>query len=257
MSALIMGLALALLPAPSRLPGEAPCPRPGMVAPSYPVNRLRSGTPGKAIVLARIDDCGRVVEARVETSSGHSDLDAAALDAAKASILSAEQRARVPTGWVKLPFSFVGVSRVTAKAVAPDWPATHRRPVYLPDDQPIGFESIQALRDAKLMRGLWIKSPYASVDLGQGAWVTTNFEQETANPRHFWLSYNVQTAVAGASGARRHETDTVAMARYRLVEEGGEPVVRLGMLCEASAEECDQISTFLLQGLPIARPPRR
>ena len=90
-----------------------------------------------------------------------------------------------------------------------------------------------------------------------GNFVTTGFEQEQANPRHFWLSYTVQTAVAGASGARRYESDTVAMARYRLVEEAGRPVVRLGLLCEATAEECDQISTFLLKGLPFAKPPRR
>lgn len=250
-------LALALSPVVSGPPADASCPRPGLVAPSYPVNKLRSGTPGKAIVLARIDECGRVVEARIETGSGHSDLDAAALDAAKASVLSPEQRAKVPTGWVKLPFSFVRPGNDPVKAMAPDWPASHKRPVYLPDDQPIGFDTIEALRDAKLMRDVWLKSPYGSVQGGQGTWVTTGFEQEQANPQHFWLSYNIQTGVAGASGARRYETSTVAMARYRLVQEDGRPVVRLGLLCEASAEECDQLSNFLLKGLPIAKPPRR
>jgi TonB family protein len=255
MSALVMALALALSPSPVAVAGDVACPEPGMALPRYPADRLFSGTQGKTLVLARIDDCGRVVEATVETGSGHSDLDEAALVAARASVLSPEQRARVPTGWVKLPFAFGGLRNVTP--VAPDWPASHRRPRYLPDDQPIGFETIRALKNAKLMRPLLLKSPYGSASGGKGTRVITVFEQEQANPRHFWLSYVVQTGVADQTGARRYTSDVVAMARYRLVQEAGEPVVRLAVLCEASADDCAQISGFLLEGLPTAKAARR
>lgn len=61
-----MGRVLALSPAAGTTPVVAPCPGPGMVAPRYPANRLKGGTSGKTIVLARIDECGRVVEAKVD-----------------------------------------------------------------------------------------------------------------------------------------------------------------------------------------------
>ena len=143
MSLLIIGLAFAISTATV---ADVTCPPPGMVAPRYPVDRLRSDTAGKTIVLARIDDCGRVVEAKVHEGSGYADLDAAALLAAQSSVLSPVQRAGVPTGWVKLPFAFQGLSRITVSA--PDWPRSHRRPVYLIDDQAIGFATIQSLEDA-------------------------------------------------------------------------------------------------------------
>jgi len=255
MSALIIGLVLAFSPAGGASPAAGPCPVPGTAVPRYPAQRLISDTAGKTIVLARIDDCGRVVEAKVDTGSGYADLDEAALSAANATVLSPAQRAHVPTGWVKLPFSFAGISRVSP--VAPDWPSSHRRPRYLPDGEPIGFETIQALQDAKLMRSVLLKSPYGSAKGGKGAFVWTSFTQEESNPRHFWLAYMVGTSVPDETGTQRHVSEVVAMARYRLVEEDGQPVVRLALLCEADGEDCAQISTFLLEGLPIAKPPRR
>lgn len=251
MSALVLMLALATAPAPAALD----CPPPALAWPRYPMKQLRGGTAGKTIVLARIDPCGRVVEAKVDTGSGHMEMDAAALLAAKASVLSPEQMARVPNGWVKMPFAFGGTR--TISPVAPDWPKSHKRPRYLPDDQAIGYETIEALGKARLMRDVVLKSPYGSVGVGGPMRVTTSFEQERDNPRHFWLAYTIVTAVPDGSGGRRFDSDTVAMARYRLVEENGEPVVRLGLLCEATPEECTQLSTFLFKGLPIARPPRQ
>ena len=251
----MLALAVAVAPAPAPAPAAADCPPAAMVWPRYPAKQLRGGTPGKTIVLARIDECGRVVEAKVDTGSGHMELDAAALAAAKASVLSPEQMARVPTGWVKLPFAFSRAKTITP--VAPDWPKSHKRPRYLPDDQPMGYETIAALSEARLMRDVMLKSPYASVGLGGPTQVTTWFHQERDNPRHFWLAYTVLTSVPDGAGGRRYDSDTVAMARYRLVEENGESVVRLGLLCEATPEECSQLSTFLFKGLPIARPPRQ
>lgn len=250
MSAQVLMLALAVAPSP----GVADCPPPVMSWPRYPIKQLRGGTSGKTIVLARIDACGRVVEAKVDTASGHMEMDAAALAAAKASVLSPEQIARVPNGWVKMPFAFGGTRTITP--VAPDWPRSHKRPSYLPDDQPMGYETIDALSKARLMRDVVLKSPYGTAGFGGPTQVSTSFEQERDNPRHFWLAYTIVTAVPDGSGARSFNSDTVAMARYRLVEENGEPVVRLGLLCEATAEECTQLSTFLLKGLPFAKPPR-
>ncbi len=251
MSALALMLALAVAP----VPAAAECPPPVMSWPRYPIKHIRGGTTGKTIVLARIDPCGRVVEAKVDTGSGYMEMDAAALAAAKASVLSPAQMARVPNGWVKMPFAFGGTR--TISPVAPDWPKSHKRPRYLPEDQPIGYETIDALGKARLMRDVVLKSPYASVGIGGPTQVSTSFEQERDNLHHFWLAYTIVKAVPDGSGGRSFNSDTVAMARYRLVEENGEPVVRLGLLCEASPEECTQLSTFLLKGLPIARPPRQ
>jgi hypothetical protein len=40
------------------------------------------------------------------------------------------------------------------------------------------------------------------------------------------------------------------------VVEDGKAVVRIGILCERPADECERLTAFLLKGLPIAKPPR-
>jgi hypothetical protein len=50
---------------------------------------------------------------------------------------------------------------------------------------------------------------------------------------------------------------TVGVARYRLVEEAGKPVVKLAILCERSADECQRLETFLFDGLPFAKPRKQ
>lgn len=254
MSALALMLALAVAPSPV----AAACPAPFMAAPRYPAKQLMADVAGTTLVLARIDECGRVVEAKVSEGSGESALDAEALLTVRAWVLSPAQIAQVGGGpWVKMPVKFAGISNVSVEA--PNWPRSHRRPSYLADEQPIGFEVVAAFLEAKRVRtSPVLSSPYASSVDGSGNRVSTGFYADAADANTFWLSYFMQPPdVVGADGIpRRSAAPPVAVARYRLVMEDGKPVVRVGLLCERAVDECERLEAFLLKGLPIAKPPR-
>jgi TonB family protein len=253
MSALMLMLALAVAPSP----GAADCPPPVMAPPHYPAKQLRDGVSGTTIVLARIDACGRVVEAKVSEGSGQSALDDAALETVRGWVLSQAQREKVGGPWVKMPVRFAGMTTIVPQA--PDWPKSHRRPVYLADDQGIGFATIAAFDAANVVRTEpMLKSPYASTYDGSGNRISTPFMADAADGSTFWLSYLMQPPpTRGADGEpRASRTQQVAVARYRLVMEDGKPVVRVGLLCERAADECERLQDFLLKGLPIAKPSR-
>ncbi|MCX7033328.1 MAG: energy transducer TonB [Arenimonas sp.] len=254
MSSLLLMLALAAAP----VDGSAACPPPAMGMPRYPADQLRGNVAGTTLVLARIDDCGRVVEAKLSESSGDKSLDAEALLTVREWVLSPAQREQVGGGpWVKMPVKFGGVQTVVTEA--PKWPRSHRRPVYLLDDQGIGFDTIAAYQTAGVVRSKPVlKSPYGSTRDGSGNWISTPFMADAKDPNVFWLAYNVQPPhTPGPNGKPRASLSaSVAIARYRLVMEGGKPVVRVAIVCERPVDECDRLTAFLLKGLPIARPPR-
>ncbi len=243
---LLLAFAVAVAPAVPAAVSAEPCPAPTMRPPRYPAEQLIANTAGTTLVMATIDDCGRVVEATVATSSGHAALDAAALETVGDWVLSPAQRAKFTGSRVKLPVTFLG--RTFTVKRAPAWPRSHRRPRYLADDHPIGYDSIQTFHDAKRhKRGLILKSPYGS-DPRTG--VMTTFHEDVDDPAIFWLSY---------AALRKGQTigeSTVAVARYRLVEEQGEPVVRLALLCELEPKPCEDLRGFLLKGPPIAKARR-
>lgn len=252
MSALLLMFSLAMAPTPA-----AACPPPVMAPPTYPARQLVRGISGTTIVLARIDECGRVLEAKVSEGSGQSALDEAALETVRAWVLSAAQREKVGGPWVKLPVRFGGTRTVVPQA--PKWPFSHRRPVYLLDEQGVGFDSIAAFGKAGVVRAEPVlKSPFASVYDGAGNRISMPFMADAASPTTFWLSYMMQPPPsAGEDGAPRSSPNReVAVARYRLVVEDGKAVVRVGILCERPADECERLTAFLLKGLPIAKPPR-
>jgi TonB family protein len=239
-------LAFAVAMAPAAVPAEtAPCPAPVMRLPRYPAEMMRSNVSGTTLVMATIDDCGRVIEASVDTSSGRAALDAAALETVSAWVLSPAQRAKIKGSRVKLPVSFGGVTRVVERA--PAWPKSHRRPRYLPDESPIGFDSVKAFYDAERRKPDVVRSPYGT-DPRTG--VMTIFAEDMDDPMVFWLSY------AALKKGQTIGESTVAVARYHLVEEQGEPVVRLALLCELEPKPCEDLRGFLLKGLPIAKARR-
>jgi TonB family protein len=253
MSALVLMLALAVAPSPA----AADCPPPAMAPPLYPAKQLTAGVSGTTIVLARIDACGRVVEAKVSEGSGEPALDDAALETVRGWVLSQAQREKVGGPWVKMPVRFAGTSTVVPQS--PNWPKSHRRPVYLADEQGAGFDSIAAFQAASVVRSEPVlKSPYASTFDGSGNRISTPFMADAVDGNAFWLSYLMQPPpTPGADGQPRpNRTQQVAVARYRLVMEDGKPVVRVGLLCEQAADECERLKDFLLKGLPIAKPPR-
>lgn len=245
---MVLAVALTAAPPAAVESAQAACPPPVMGLPRYPVAQLKSNVSGTTVVLARIDDCGRVLEAKVHAGSGESTLDEAALDTVRAWVLSPAQIARVGGPWVKLPVKFGGLQNVVPRA--PAWPKSHRRPRYLPDDEPVGFDSIQAFHAAGQVKPDVLKSPYSSVRNGNVPEIMTSFMEDRDDPRVFWLAYIVHRQ--GRSGAE----NTVAVARYRLLDEAGGPVVRVALLCEAGETACGKLRAFLLEGLPTAKPPR-
>lgn len=261
MIAALLGFALALSASPATANEDAPtaaadCPAPVTVLPRYPIDDLRAGRTGTVVVGARFDDCGRVLETRVERRTGRGKGFAAAARASvEASVLDPAKRASAVDGWAQVEVKFGGVRTVSEVREIP-WPRSHRQPRYLPDEQPLPFADIPAFLAAGITdeQGV-MRSPYASATDAAGQPVSTHLRPERADPSVFWLSYVVQAPPPADPVAPRTAARTIAIARYRLVMEGGEPVVRLGLLCER-ATECEQLRAFLLEGLPFARPPR-
>lgn len=252
---MLLSLALAGTPAVEP-PASAACPAPSRQAPQYPISMMRSNVSGTVMVKARIDDCGRVVEPEVVGSSGHAALDQAAMDTVLLWVLNQAERDQVGQGWVNLPVNFGGVRTLVPKKV--DWPRSHRRPVYLPDEQAFGFPSIEAYFAAGPGRSEpLLQQPYRSVTQKSGVRTSTSIQQDRDDPMVYWLAYSLQIPpAADAPRGTSPQVRSVAIARYRLVQEEGRPVVRVAILCEETPEACAQLSEFLMQGLPIAKPPR-
>jgi len=245
--------------APAAVPEQAPqsCPQPGRPAPLYPPDKLRANVSGTAVIRGSIDGCGRVIEPRILEGSGHSDLDQAALDAVRLWVLNDDERRVVGGDAVNFPVHFGGARTIVPQRV--DWPRSHRRPAYLPDSQPIGFASVAEFKAAPPGRAEPVlASPYASVQGSRsGARTSTYFQQDVQDALTYWLSYSVWIPpAANAPRGTRGTGATVAVARYRLVEEDGKAVVRVALLCEESPDACDKLRGFLMKGLPIAKPPR-
>ena len=232
---------------------EAVCPKPRTVLPRYPADLARANRTGVVLVGARFDDCGRIVETRLDESSGRTPFDESAVASVGLYVLSPEQRAKARDGWVQVPVKFGGFRNVEARKIP--WPRSHRKPRYLPEDQMLPFGSIQDFKEAQVTdRRHFLHPPYGRSADASGRIMQTWMHPQKDDPTVFWLQYNIQPPL-DASPA--DPTIVAAVARYRLVEEDGVPVVRLGTLCERPAEECERLREFLFKGLPFAKPRRR
>lgn len=234
----------------------AECPAPVREPPRFPASMARIGVAGVAVVLARIDACGRVVESRISTGSGEPDLDAAALTAVAGWVLSAEERARIGGTWVKLPVKFE-TRTLYPKRV--EWPKSHRRPRYLLDPEGIGHATHEDFRVARHLDGERpLKSPYARFTDRMGTRVLTSFHHDRDDASTFWLLLQaLEEPFVPKVGRFTLDSRLVAIVRYRLGQDEGGPVVRLGLLCEMEPDACAELEAELLRGLPIARAPRR
>ncbi|MFH1599566.1 MAG: TonB family protein [Pseudomonadota bacterium] len=246
-------LAVATAPQPAAdaaiKAAEAACPAPRTVLPRYPVDLARANKTGLVLVGARFDDCGRILETRIDDSAGRKAFDEAAEASVALYVLSPEQRATATDGWVQVPVKFGGFKNVEARKIP--WPRSHRKPLYLPDEQSLPFASIRAFEEAKVIDTRhFLHPPYGRSADASGRIMQTWMHPEKDDESVFWLQYNIQPPL-NASPADR--TITAAIARYRLVEEDGVPVVRLGLLCERPADECERLREFLFKGLPFAK----
>lgn len=259
MSAVLLAALLAVAVAPQPVvdaaikEAESACPKPRTVLPRYPADLARANKSGLVLVGARFDDCGRIIETRIDESSGRKAFDESALESVALYVLSPDQRTKAREGWVQVPVKFGGMRNVEARKVP--WPRSHRKPRYLPDEQALPFDTIAAFQEADLLDNrFFLHPPYGrSVD-ASGRIMQTWMHPEKEDPSVFWLQYNIQPPL-DASPADR--SITAAIARYRLVEEDGVPVVRLFLLCERPADECQRLSEFLFKGLPFARARKR
>jgi len=81
---------------------------PHRAPPAYPALARRLGESGRVVLRVELDEAGRVVAARVETSSGHARLDEAALAAVRTWRCEPALRAGQPVRAVALqPFNFI------------------------------------------------------------------------------------------------------------------------------------------------------
>jgi TonB family protein len=214
---------------------------------------MRLNKKGTAVVEARHDQCGRILEVRLAKSSGHAPLNKAALEAVGAYVLSAKAREASIDGWVTVPVRFGGVSTVAAQPLP--WPKSHRRPEYRRDDDPIAFATIAAfeaaaVRDTTSTR----QAPYASAVDASGNRVSTTLYPDRNAPATYWLTYGVQPPLPASATAPPGPNAVVAIARYQLTVDDGIPVVSIATLCERPEPDCASFDAFVEKGLPFAKP---
>lgn len=240
----------------------ADCPPSKIYPPRFPADMLRSGKSGVAKVRATIDACGRVLAVELAETSGHGQLNDAALEAVAGYVLPQSMVARVANGVVILPVKFGPVTNVDMQDI--DWPSSHRRPSYIADAEPIAYDTIAAFEDADVLReGPSLKPPYGMVRKADGSVVMTWMQRDKAEASTWWLQYVTQAAPlpsaglpAGARVAPGIANKTAAVVRYRLGEREGKPAVLVSMLCERPEEECERLREFVMKGLPFAKPAR-
>lgn len=225
---------LVSAPLPAQDAGMA-CPEPKIAVPRYPPDAVRAARQGAVMVEGRVDECGRVVEARIRKATRHSDLNDAALAAAQESILPADRRAGAVDGWIAWPIDFKVDSSQASRPV--DWPRTHRRARYVLDAPLDPAVSVAALKAEKReMMPNTLRPPVLPL--------RHEFRQvRDGDEVAFWLFLSDGHGVAKLA------------ARYRTVIEDDGPVVRVAMRCEFETHECADLQRVLVQrGLPMAKP---
>ena len=75
--------------------------------PKYPELARQAGIEGQTVIDALVDIDGKVIDAKIRTSSGNTSLDEAAINAARgAEFTPAKQRDQFVRVWVSIPFKF-------------------------------------------------------------------------------------------------------------------------------------------------------
>jgi len=214
------------------------CPRKAMQPPRYPTAAFMNGVTGKVMLSLAVDECGRVLDAKVAKGSGSKALDKASIEVAKGWVLgptTPEVQAKMVDGRIEMPTEFK-VDKESAPWPTPrrmGWPSTHKRPRHVlePGGEFPSVEAAQEVANAPLERSY--PPPYMGLP---GSFVATGTE---AQPE-FWLLPFTDGRVDLA-------------VRYRPVMEHGEPVVRLLVVCAKPPAMCATDESFLMKGLPFAK----
>jgi TonB family protein len=212
----------------------ATCPEPVREAPAYPDDMRRARIQGSLVLDLRVDACGKVLDAAIAESSGHASFDASALAASRGWVLSRDAIAGAVDGRLRVPLDFKLPQHRSYPYVGnDDWPATHRRARYVLEGLP-GYATPEAvLNTHDLQPEVMLTPPYKYVR-------NMLFRQRGAEPREYWLFIYMGDRASVA-------------ARYRLVTENGEPVVRLAFLCEGAEKDCARDRKLVMRGLPFAK----
>ena len=208
------------------------CPLPVSPSVRMPPEAVRAGLKGEVHVSARFDACGRVIEAKIIKRVRMDSVNQAALDGVKRMVLTPTQRESAVDGWYTRVFSFIGQS-TPMRATQVAWPSSHEKPAYVQDDAGIGYSTV-ADADKAIVDSVpgALRPPvynfahrFAQVDAPGGT--------------EFWLFISAQGR-------------PVVAARYRPLVENERPVVKLAVMCELEAQQCDGVRGILMRGLPFA-----
>jgi TonB family protein len=214
----------------------AVCPGQKMQSPRYPHQVLKNRKSGEVRLSLAVDECGRVLDARVVEHSGSKAFDKAALETVQGWILgptTPEARANMIDGRIELALGFEQEPVALPTSRSMGWPSTHKRPRYVLE--PAGeFPSVEAAREvARATRERTYNPPYEGM---LGSFVGTG----TPDQPEFWLLPYIDGRIDMA-------------VRYRPVMVNAEPVVRVLVVCAKPAAMCAVDESFLLKGLPFAK----
>jgi TonB family protein len=242
---------LALLLLASCLPAWA-CPPEHMPAPGHPSEVLWENLQGRVVIAVQLDACGQVTGAEVSESAGHEALDAAALAAVRAWVFPASLRERARDGRLRVPVEFDALRDVETQAF--HWPDSHRRARFEVDDRPLEYTTLAAVSEAVQTPEALMASPFTrkrGAILDPASPERGNFYRMSAGGEPvYWQSF-LRWSDFGETQPGQLRPRTVAVARYRLVFEHDLPVVRVAVLCEDEAPQCDHIRRQALKRPPI------
>lgn len=207
-------------------------PAPPIRAPTYPPDLMMKGISGTVVLTLTIDDCGRVLDAKVKTPDRPA-FNKAALASVQGASVVPRLTTKAHAGTTDYTVSF-NLDPKEYEYQDIDWPKSHVRPRYELQPPDATFADAAAVDAAFPFdpANAW-KPPYPGV---RSRFIQTG----TPGAREFWFVI-----------FKGREPNLAA--RYQPVMIGGEPVVKLSVLCGDAAANCSQATTRLLEGLPYAK----
>ena len=230
---LLLGSGLAVNASEGSDAGQPACPEPrSFTSPAFPPDLLRRGASGTVELEMQVDSCGRVTAVEVVRGSRYSQFDESAVASVRDAVLDAAQMEQASDGLFRMQVDFAKPRDITPRKL--DWPKSHRRPAYHPDERPLGFDSVaEAEVGIRAQTSEYWQSPYPER-------VSRAFQVGTGAEREVWIFLGLESFLT--------------VARFRPVIEDEEAIVRVSILCEDTSESCEQTRSALMEGLPFARP---
>lgn len=184
------------------------------------------------VLTLTVDDCGRVMDAKVKTPDRPA-FNEAALDSVKGASVAPGLRAKANAGELDYTVSFnMDPKEYEYRDI--DWPKSHARPRYELQPPDARFADAAAVAAAFPFdpENAW-KPPYPGL-------ASRFIQTGTPDAREFWLV------------VFKDRKPNLA-AHYQPVMVDGEPVVKLSVLCGDTAANCNKATAKLLEGLPHAK----